>query len=155
MLLSVPLLSQNSQSYSIDNHMCFSLCLLFISQDLLSFELLDINIVQELESVPNNTPAGKKGCSWCISCWVVGSETQLALDIRLLLLVTASTCCSLKGTDSSSVSCLNVLSLSVFSPSRHDSLHVSSASRGPPAGQEQSLFGSDPGRDRSYQQHHG
>ncbi|KAK3553301.1 hypothetical protein QTP86_033111 [Hemibagrus guttatus] len=26
--------------------------------DLLSFELLDINIVQELESVPNNTPAG-------------------------------------------------------------------------------------------------
>lgn len=28
-------------------------------QDLLSFELLDINIVQELESVPNNTPAGE------------------------------------------------------------------------------------------------
>lgn len=31
-----------------------------VFQDLLSFELLDINIVQELESVPNNTPAGKK-----------------------------------------------------------------------------------------------
>ncbi len=28
-------------------------------QDLLSFELLDINIVQELEKVPANTPAGK------------------------------------------------------------------------------------------------
>lgn len=31
---------------------------LVLMQDLLSFELLDINIVQELESVPNNTPAG-------------------------------------------------------------------------------------------------
>ncbi|XP_022620638.1 next to BRCA1 gene 1 protein-like isoform X1 [Seriola dumerili] len=30
---------------------------LLTAQDLLSFELLDINIVQELESVPNNTPA--------------------------------------------------------------------------------------------------
>ena len=28
-------------------------------QDLLSFELLDINIVQELETVPNNTPVGE------------------------------------------------------------------------------------------------
>lgn len=28
-------------------------------QDLLSFELLDINIVQELEQVPHNTPVGK------------------------------------------------------------------------------------------------
>lgn len=28
-------------------------------QDLLSFELLDINIVQELEKVPNNTPVGE------------------------------------------------------------------------------------------------
>lgn len=28
-------------------------------QDLLSFELLDINIVQEMEHVPNNTPVGK------------------------------------------------------------------------------------------------
>lgn len=27
-------------------------------KDLLSFELLDINIVQELEKVPTNTPAG-------------------------------------------------------------------------------------------------
>lgn len=32
---------------------------LLTAQDLLSFELLDINIVQEIESVPNNTPAGK------------------------------------------------------------------------------------------------
>ncbi|KAI3360341.1 hypothetical protein L3Q82_014656 [Scortum barcoo] len=31
-------------------------------QDLLSFELLDINIVQELESVPNNTPAAMTLC---------------------------------------------------------------------------------------------
>lgn len=37
--------------------------LFVISQDLLSFELLDINIVQELENVPNNTPAGKKRSS--------------------------------------------------------------------------------------------
>ena len=32
----------------------------FFFQDLLSFELLDINIVQELERVPHNTPVGKK-----------------------------------------------------------------------------------------------
>ncbi|XP_028311595.1 next to BRCA1 gene 1 protein isoform X2 [Gouania willdenowi] len=32
------------------------------AQDLLSFELLDINIVQELESVPNNTPADMTPC---------------------------------------------------------------------------------------------
>jgi hypothetical protein len=32
---------------------------LLTAQDLLSFELLDINIVQEIESVPNNTPGGK------------------------------------------------------------------------------------------------
>lgn len=31
----------------------------FFFQDLLSFELLDINIVQELERVPHNTPVGK------------------------------------------------------------------------------------------------
>lgn len=38
-----------------------------IPQDLLSFELLDINIVQELENVPNNTPAGKNSsCSCCL-----------------------------------------------------------------------------------------
>lgn len=30
-----------------------------VVQDLLSFELLDINIVQELEKVPANTPVGK------------------------------------------------------------------------------------------------
>ncbi|VCW66736.1 unnamed protein product [Gulo gulo] len=32
---------------------------LLTAQDLLSFELLDINIVQELERVPHNTPVGK------------------------------------------------------------------------------------------------
>lgn len=32
---------------------------LVVVQDLLSFELLDINIVQELEKVPANTPVGK------------------------------------------------------------------------------------------------
>lgn len=36
-----------------------------IPQDLLSFELLDINIVQELENVPNNTPAGKNSSFSC------------------------------------------------------------------------------------------
>ncbi|XP_051995254.1 next to BRCA1 gene 1 protein-like [Xyrauchen texanus] len=35
---------------------------LLTAQDLLSFELLDINIVQELESVPNNTPADVTPC---------------------------------------------------------------------------------------------
>ncbi|KAG7220136.1 hypothetical protein INR49_001012 [Caranx melampygus] len=35
---------------------------LLTAQDLLSFELLDINIVQELESVPNNTPADMAPC---------------------------------------------------------------------------------------------
>lgn len=45
-----------------------SFLLLLISQDLLSFELLDINIVQELESVPNNTPAGEEtSASYCCS----------------------------------------------------------------------------------------
>ncbi|XP_061080240.1 next to BRCA1 gene 1 protein-like isoform X2 [Conger conger] len=35
---------------------------LLTAQDLLSFELLDINIVQELENVPNNTPADMTPC---------------------------------------------------------------------------------------------
>ncbi|XP_067089026.1 next to BRCA1 gene 1 protein isoform X2 [Osmerus mordax] len=35
---------------------------LLTAQDLLSFELLDINIVQELESAPNNTPADMTPC---------------------------------------------------------------------------------------------
>ncbi|XP_041857066.1 next to BRCA1 gene 1 protein [Melanotaenia boesemani] len=35
---------------------------LLTAQDLLSFELLDINIVQELECVPNNTPADVTPC---------------------------------------------------------------------------------------------
>ncbi|XP_076852137.1 next to BRCA1 gene 1 protein [Brachyhypopomus gauderio] len=35
---------------------------LLTAQDLLSFELLDINIVQELECVPNNTPADITPC---------------------------------------------------------------------------------------------
>ncbi|XP_066498175.1 next to BRCA1 gene 1 protein [Hoplias malabaricus] len=35
---------------------------LLTAQDLLSFELLDINIVQELENVPNNTPADITPC---------------------------------------------------------------------------------------------
>ncbi|XP_011601832.2 next to BRCA1 gene 1 protein isoform X1 [Takifugu rubripes] len=35
---------------------------LLTAQDLLSFELLDINIVQELENVPNNTPADRTPC---------------------------------------------------------------------------------------------
>ncbi|XP_068606152.1 next to BRCA1 gene 1 protein [Brachionichthys hirsutus] len=35
---------------------------LLTAQDLLSFELLDINIVQELENVPNNSPADMTPC---------------------------------------------------------------------------------------------
>lgn len=46
-----PLLSVDQEEY------CIPSVDLLTAQDLLSFELLDINIVQELESVPNNTPA--------------------------------------------------------------------------------------------------
>lgn len=35
---------------------------LLTAQDLLSFELLDINIVQELERVPHNTPVDMTPC---------------------------------------------------------------------------------------------
>ncbi|XP_041633565.1 next to BRCA1 gene 1 protein [Cheilinus undulatus] len=51
-----PLISEDQEEYyipSVD---------LLTAQDLLSFELLDINIVQELESVPNNTPADMTPC---------------------------------------------------------------------------------------------
>ncbi|XP_054463167.1 next to BRCA1 gene 1 protein [Anoplopoma fimbria] len=51
-----PLMSVDQEEYyipSVD---------LLTAQDLLSFELLDINIVQELESVPNNTPADLTPC---------------------------------------------------------------------------------------------
>ncbi|XP_034751130.1 next to BRCA1 gene 1 protein isoform X2 [Etheostoma cragini] len=51
-----PLMSVDQEEYfipSVD---------LLTAQDLLSFELLDINIVQELESVPNNTPADMTPC---------------------------------------------------------------------------------------------
>ncbi|XP_045886491.1 next to BRCA1 gene 1 protein [Micropterus dolomieu] len=52
----LPLMSVDQEEYyipSVD---------LLTAQDLLSFELLDINIVQELESVPNNTPADMTPC---------------------------------------------------------------------------------------------
>lgn len=39
--------------------MCLFIDVCLVIQDLLSFELLDINIVQELEKVPANTPVGK------------------------------------------------------------------------------------------------
>ncbi|AWP18254.1 putative next to BRCA1 1 protein [Scophthalmus maximus] len=51
-----PLMSVDQEEYyipSVD---------LLTAQDLLSFELLDINIVQELESVPNNTPSDMTPC---------------------------------------------------------------------------------------------
>ncbi|XP_056143875.1 next to BRCA1 gene 1 protein isoform X2 [Lampris incognitus] len=51
-----PLMSLDQEEYyipSVD---------LLTAQDLLSFELLDINIVQELENVPNNTPADMTPC---------------------------------------------------------------------------------------------
>ncbi|XP_028267811.1 next to BRCA1 gene 1 protein isoform X2 [Parambassis ranga] len=51
-----PLMSVDQEEYyipSVD---------LLTAQDLLSFELLDINIVQELESAPNNTPADMTPC---------------------------------------------------------------------------------------------
>ncbi|XP_055079763.1 next to BRCA1 gene 1 protein isoform X2 [Periophthalmus magnuspinnatus] len=46
-----PLLSVDQEEY------CIPSVELLTAQDLLSFELLDINIVQELESVPNSSPA--------------------------------------------------------------------------------------------------
>uniref|UniRef100_A0A3B5A9W6 NBR1 autophagy cargo receptor b n=1 Tax=Stegastes partitus TaxID=144197 RepID=A0A3B5A9W6_9TELE len=61
-----PLMSVDQEEYyipSVD---------LLTAQDLLSFELLDINIVQELESVPNNTPTGKKG----YSCLQLGTDIE-------------------------------------------------------------------------------
>lgn len=51
-----PLMSMDQEEY------CIPSVDLLTAQDLLSFELLDINIVQELESVPNNTPADITPC---------------------------------------------------------------------------------------------
>ncbi|XP_028456417.1 next to BRCA1 gene 1 protein isoform X3 [Perca flavescens] len=51
-----PLMSVDQEEY------CIPSVDLLTAQDLLSFELLDINIVQELESVPNNTPADMTPC---------------------------------------------------------------------------------------------
>lgn len=47
-----------------------------VPQDLLSFELLDINIVQELENVPNNTPAGEQHFSLLLKDIVFGQSQQ-------------------------------------------------------------------------------
>uniref|UniRef100_A0A3Q4BYV4 Uncharacterized protein n=1 Tax=Mola mola TaxID=94237 RepID=A0A3Q4BYV4_MOLML len=55
----------SSPGYSVDlNHedFYFPSADLLTAQDLLSFELLDINIVQELETVPNNTPEDLTPC---------------------------------------------------------------------------------------------
>ncbi|KAK7877412.1 hypothetical protein WMY93_031875 [Mugilogobius chulae] len=56
-----PLLSVDQEEY------CIPSVDLLTAQDLLSFELLDINIVQELESVPNNTPATGERRPHCTS----------------------------------------------------------------------------------------
>lgn len=46
----------------------------FFSQDLLSFELLDINIVQELERVPHNTPVGKTVPQFTLFIFLICTE---------------------------------------------------------------------------------
>lgn len=43
-------------------------------QDLLSFELLDINIVQELERVPHNTPVGKNVTQSTLCILFIGTK---------------------------------------------------------------------------------
>ncbi|XP_061906593.1 next to BRCA1 gene 1 protein [Entelurus aequoreus] len=64
---------------------------LLTAQDLLSFELLDINIVQELESAPNNTPTDGTPCisplpqdgylqdKVCPSLGLIQEETEMSI----------------------------------------------------------------------------
>lgn len=71
-----------------------------IPQDLLSFELLDINIVQELENVPNNTPAGQNGSFSCclkdiycsFSVFKLGSIYIFVLVLSVLYIHSGWTC---------------------------------------------------------------
>lgn len=60
----------------------------FFEKDLLSFELLDINIVQELEKVPANTPAGK----FYIIVILLWSKIVLITDNRLIFISTFLIC---------------------------------------------------------------
>ncbi|XP_038019129.1 next to BRCA1 gene 1 protein isoform X3 [Motacilla alba alba] len=53
---------------------------LLTAQDLLSFELLDINIVQELERVPHNTPVGMAEACLSVDSSVVKVKAEHALN---------------------------------------------------------------------------
>ncbi|XP_064256219.1 next to BRCA1 gene 1 protein isoform X3 [Passer domesticus] len=53
---------------------------LLTAQDLLSFELLDINIVQELERVPHNTPVGMAEACISVDSSVVKVKAEHALS---------------------------------------------------------------------------
>ncbi|XP_050841632.1 next to BRCA1 gene 1 protein isoform X3 [Serinus canaria] len=53
---------------------------LLTAQDLLSFELLDINIVQELERVPHNTPVGMTEACLSVDSSVVKVKAEHALN---------------------------------------------------------------------------
>ncbi|XP_039553148.1 next to BRCA1 gene 1 protein isoform X3 [Passer montanus] len=53
---------------------------LLTAQDLLSFELLDINIVQELERVPHNTPVGMAEACISVDSSVVKVKAEHALN---------------------------------------------------------------------------
>ncbi|XP_077481148.1 NBR1 autophagy cargo receptor a [Stigmatopora argus] len=55
---------------------------LLTAQDLLSFELMDINIVQELEKVPNNTPVDLTPCISPLPHDATGPEKVLTLQIK-------------------------------------------------------------------------
>ncbi|XP_061611280.1 NBR1 autophagy cargo receptor a isoform X1 [Phyllopteryx taeniolatus] len=55
---------------------------LLTAQDLLSFELMDINIVQELEKVPNNTPVDLTPCISPLPHDAPGPEKALTAEIK-------------------------------------------------------------------------
>ncbi|XP_061665961.1 NBR1 autophagy cargo receptor a [Syngnathoides biaculeatus] len=55
---------------------------LLTAQDLLSFELMDINIVQELEKVPNNSPVDLTPCISPLPHDAPGPEKALTADIK-------------------------------------------------------------------------
>ncbi|XP_062263381.1 next to BRCA1 gene 1 protein-like isoform X2 [Platichthys flesus] len=110
-----PLMSVDQEEYfipSVD---------LLTAQDLLSFELLDINIVQELESVPNNTPADMTPCISPLpqdghlqdksspSLGLIREETEVINSIMVARPATQS-----GSSSSSSSSCVNSKSLKTW-----------------------------------------
>lgn len=86
---SVDLLTAQVCTLSDTNTLCLfsDVCLtnvqiLLVVQDLLSFELLDINIVQELEKVPANTPVGKASF-WSQLLYVIYPQGESVLQCHV------------------------------------------------------------------------